>query len=121
MADQTALDISFQNGGLTERHKTTFAEFREELGPIDIMPLMNAIVYLAVTSYLGSPLWKSICIAVFVFVATKYHYGRRTLIKAGIILMLVTTPFWLELAPPLSDLAATARTVGTHLVAHVQP
>jgi hypothetical protein len=98
-----------------------FSEFREELGPVDILPLLNATVYLAVTSYLGSTLWKSICIAVFVFIATKYHYGRRILIKVGIILMLVMTPFWLELAPPLNDLAAMARSVGAHLVAHVQP
>ena len=90
----------------------------------DVAPgllLMSAIVYLAVTSYLGGPLWKAICFAIFVFVATKCHYGRRTLIKIGIVMAIPIAPFWLELAPSLNDLAAMARSVGTQLIAHAQP
>jgi hypothetical protein len=97
-----------------------FEEFREELGPIDILPLLNAIVYFLVTSYLGSCLWKAASFAVFVFIATKFHYGRRTLIKAGILMAIVISPFWLGIGPPLSDLAATARSFGSIMVAWAQ-
>ncbi len=98
----------------------SFWEDLEEIGPIDIKPLMNAMVYLAAISYLGTSFWKAACIAVYVFIATKYYYGRRTLIRIGIVMALVVTPFWLGLAPPLNDLAAMARSVGTILVARAQ-
>jgi hypothetical protein len=93
-----------------------FWESIDELGPVDIYPLMNAAVYLVTTCYLGTSLWKAASVAAFVFVATKYHYGRRTLIRIGFVMALVVTPFWLGIAPPLNELAAMARPVGTVLV-----
>lgn len=97
-----------------------WGDILEELGPIDALPLINATMYAATLSYLGDSFWKAICVGVFVFAATKFHYGRRTLIKIGIVMMLVVTPFWLGVIPPVNELSAMARTAGTILVTFAQ-
>jgi hypothetical protein len=95
-------------------------ELSEELGPIDVLPPLNAAVYLAAFSYLGASFWKAACVSAFVFVATKYHYGRRTLIKGGIVAAIVLSPFWLGLVPPPTEMVAAARSVGTVLLSSAQ-
>jgi hypothetical protein len=101
----------FNEGPLAVNFWEYLEYLEEEIGPIDILPLLNATVYLAGTSYLGSPFWKAACVAVFLFIATKCHYERRTLIKTGVVMALVVTPFWLGLTPPPNELIAMARSV----------
>ena len=68
--------------------------------PIDRVPWMNAAVF-SVTFYLaGTAGWKSLLVGAIVLTASKIHYGRRTLMRAGVILLLIGLPVWAGLLPP---------------------
>jgi hypothetical protein len=68
--------------------------------PIDSVPWMNAAVFGATFYLAGTPGWKSLTAGAIVLTASKIHYGRGTLIRAGVILLVVGLPVWAGLLPP---------------------
>jgi len=68
--------------------------------PIESVAWMNAAVF-STTFYLaGTPGWKSPLVGAIVLNASKIHYGRRTLTRAGVILLVIGLPVWAGLLPP---------------------
>lgn len=68
-----------------------------ELPNKDLVPFMNGTVYASISGIAGAPLWKIFLVWLFVFCATRFHYGRKTLTRIGIISAIVGMPLWLEL------------------------
>ncbi len=68
--------------------------------PIDNVPWMNAAVFSATFYLAGTPGWKSLLVGAIVLAASKIHYGRRTLMRAGVVLLVIGLPIWAGLLPP---------------------
>jgi hypothetical protein len=91
----------------------TFFEELEDLlsGPLDLIPLANAAAYSLGFSIFGVPVWKCIVIGIIAFTATKLHYGRRTLSRLGVLVMITSVFVWADLMPDPHELAQRARAV----------
>ena len=70
--------------------------------PIDYVPWTNAAVFGGTFYLAGTPGWKCLAVAAIVLTASKIHYGRRTLMRAGVVLLVVGLPVWAGLVPPPS-------------------
>jgi hypothetical protein len=91
---------------------TFFEELKDLLrGPFDLVPLTNAAVYSLGFSVFGVQIWKCVVIGIIAFTATKLHYGRRTLSRLGVLVMIASMFVWADLMPDPHELAQRARAV----------
>lgn len=74
--------------------------------PIQLDPVvwLSGLVYLATFLEFGAGWWRALGLALVVMLATKFHYGRRTLMKAGVVLLLLTCLSVTGLLPALDRL-----------------
>ena len=83
-----------------------FEELKDLLrGPLDLVPLVNAVVYSLAFSILGAPVWKCVVVGVIAFAAPKLHYGRRTLSRLGVLIMIASLFIWADVTPDPHELA----------------
>jgi hypothetical protein len=91
---------------------TFFDELKDLLrGPLDLVPLTNAAVYSLGFSVFGVPIWKCVVIGIIAFTAAKLPYGRRTLSRLGVLVMIASMFVWADLMPDPQELAQRARAV----------
>jgi hypothetical protein len=91
---------------------TFFDELKDLLrGPLDLVPLTNAAVYSLGFSVFGVPIWKCVVLGIIAFTATKLPYGRRTLSRLGVLVMIASMFVWADLMPDPQELAQRARAV----------
>src|SRR5229473_4054802 len=83
---------------LSVLHDVVRQDFKDH--PIDSVPWMNAAVFGATFYLAGTPGWKSLLVGAIVLTASKKHYGRRTLTRAGVVLLVIGLPIWAGLLPP---------------------
>lgn len=67
---------------------------------LDKLLILNCVTYFFAATVFGAPLGKSGVICMVVGAATMLHYGRQTLTRFGIILMIATLIEWAEVLPP---------------------
>jgi len=67
---------------------------------IDVRACVTAFIYSAGALYAGVATWKGVVIAAIVLLATIFHYGRRTLIQGGILIMILWSAVWSGAVPP---------------------
>ena len=60
---------------------------------------LNALVYFLGGLTFGIGIWRSLLLAAIVFVATRIHYGRRTILRIGMGLLFPLTAIWVGLLP----------------------
>ena len=95
---------------------TFFDELKDLLrGPLDLVPLTNAAVYSLGFSVFGVPIWKCVVIGIIAFTATKLHYGRRTLSRLGVLVMIASVFVWADLMPDPHEWARRTRAVAAEI------
>jgi hypothetical protein len=67
--------------------------------PLDLTPWTNAAVYFGAMLFFGIDLLKAAVIAGVIALAISNNYGRRTLIRCGIVVLFFTLAVWAEVIP----------------------
>jgi len=67
-------------------------DFREH--PLDTAPWFNSAIYLGAMLFFGVAFWKAVTVAAIILFAIMYNYGRRTLIRGGIIVLFFSLAVW---------------------------
>jgi hypothetical protein len=78
---------------------------------IDFRAYINSAVYFGVMAFSGVSLWKALVIAIVVFLATRYSYGRRVLLSGGIVLLFAGLAVWADVIPGPHEWGAIAKTM----------
>ena len=67
--------------------------------PVDTVPWTNAAVYLGAMLFFGVDPLKAAVTAGVVALAISYNYGRRTLIRGGVVVLFFTLTVWVGIIP----------------------
>lgn len=63
---------------------------------------MTSLSYFLSLLILGIGFWKSVATALIVLIYCLCRYGRQTIMRGGVVLMMFALAIWLELLPPLA-------------------
>jgi hypothetical protein len=72
-------------------------DFREH--PLDTAPWLNSAIYLSAMVYFGVAGFKATVVALIILISIMGNYGRRTLIRGGIVVLFFTLAVWAEIVP----------------------
>lgn len=85
--------------------KSVFGIFRDVIRddlrdePVDPAPWVNSAVYLIAMLFFGVSLWKAAVVAAIILFAIMFNYGRRTLVRGGIVVLFFTVAVWAGILP----------------------
>ena len=103
--------LSTAKGAIDFIKEVVVDDFKEH--PLDTAPWLNSAVYLGAMLFFGVPFGKAIVIATIILFAIMYHYGRRALIRGGMVALFFTLTVWAEIIPEPSKWGHLVRSIVT--------
>ncbi|WNV09944.1 hypothetical protein [Tardiphaga sp. 709] len=76
---------------------------------VDPKSWLTSLIYFLGCLQFGVPWWQACIVFLIVLAATRFHFGRRTLIKGGIVVMALTIASWTGVLPTMAAMSHVAK------------